>query len=103
MESWPEARIRDGRGTLEIKPAPTKKMEPITTRIRKTIPLGRNKFFAGFAFLDDGKTLLGYTDQGGAVMDIEKGAVDVRVPWVDEPRIGQVALSADKRTFFVAR
>jgi WD40 repeat protein len=103
MTGWSEARVRDGRASLEIKPTPKKKLEPITARLRKTIPLGKNKFFVPLGFADDGKTLLGYTEQGGAVVDVGMGRLDLRIPWPDEPKVLRVVLSADKRTMFVGR
>jgi WD40 repeat protein len=102
MEGWPEARVRDGHGSVEIKAPAARTLEPITTRLLETVPLGRNKFFVPIDFADD-KTLLGYTDQGGAAVDIDAGRLDVRIPWPSEPRVFRVVLSADRKTMFVGR
>lgn len=103
ISGWAEARVRDGRASFEIKPTPKKKLEPITTRIRKTIPLGRNKYFIGLAFEDNGKNLIGSTDQGCAVMDLEHSRIDLRFPWAPDPTVTVTMLSADKQTLFVGR
>ena len=103
MEGWAEARVRDGRDAIEIKPAIQRRLEPITQRLRKSVPLGRNQFFVPLDFDPSGKFLWGYTDRSAAALDLERGRIDAKIEWPAEPRVLRVELSADKRELFVGR
>jgi len=103
MEAWPEARVRDGKGVIEIKAAINRKREPVTTRLTKSAPLGRNKYFVPLDFDAAGKQLWGWTDRGAAVLDMEHGRIDLKIEWPSEPRVLRAEMSADRKTLFVGR
>jgi WD40 repeat protein len=102
MEGWPEARIRDGRTTIEIKPAVAKKLAPVTDRLRNTFVLKKRYTYVPLEFLDE-RTLLCWSEDGASTLDVESGRREMRVPLNVEPKVFRVVLSSDKKTLFVAR
>jgi len=103
MDGWPEGRVHDSVATVNVVQAPEWKRQLVSSRLIKTLPIEGANYFTPIAFARDGRTLLGYSERGGASLDIEGGRFSINVPWPSEPRAYQVKLSPKQSTYYVAR